>query len=315
MHYQKIYDSIAKYGFSKADMKIIKNEEKWVVMEKIHGANFSVRYDKLTDEVSFYKRNGKLNNDEWFYNYQIIKEQLAKCMFKLNDFLQKSYDYKTIIVFGELFGGMYPGTKSNTRAVQEGVFYSNKLHFFAYDIYIDNIYLSYDVFIKVIKESNFEYVVPLLICDSYEEATYYDIKIDSKIPEQLKMPKLLQGSNIMEGVIIKPFSNIVLSNGNRCLIKRKNYDFLEYSLELNDKITNDYTSIFPMLLNKNRLQSAESKIGALSNTTFDDILEEMLNDMFIDAYILKPCIIINNQDEAREYVRLLLYEYLKQKLV
>jgi Rnl2 family RNA ligase len=309
MSYQKIYDSISRYNFSKADLAKIKAEKQWIVLEKIHGANFSINYNRDTKNITFCKRNGLLKDNEWFYNYHIIKEYLEKCIVKLNDILA-DHSYEQITVYGELFGGSYPDIKSRIRAVQEGVYYSDQLHFFAYDICLNNdTYLPFDIFTRAIEDSGFEYAKPLLICDSYEEAIYFDIKIDSKISEQLKMPKLL--TNIMEGVVIKPFSNIVLSNGNRCLIKHKNKEFLEYSIDLTSEILNDYTSIFPMLLNKNRLKSAESKIGILTNDTFDTILEEMANDMFTDGYIYKPSIIIDDYDEVMKFVRSLLTDYLR----
>jgi hypothetical protein len=55
-----------------------KKKEKWIVTEKIHGANFSVFYDGC--EVYFAKRTRILSPDEAFYQYQRLTNRCAICI-------------------------------------------------------------------------------------------------------------------------------------------------------------------------------------------------------------------------------------------
>lgn len=99
--YQKISDQVDKYVLDK-NSKIFHNKSKWVVTEKVHGANFSVYYNN--GKVSFGKRNALLEEDDWFYSYQLIKPQLIKNITLLSNIMNGP----NIVVYGELFGGFYP---------------------------------------------------------------------------------------------------------------------------------------------------------------------------------------------------------------
>lgn len=68
--FQKISNNVDKYILNKKDNKLFSNKTKWVATEKIHGSNFSIYYNN--NNVSFAKRNSKLDDDEWFYNYHLI---------------------------------------------------------------------------------------------------------------------------------------------------------------------------------------------------------------------------------------------------
>ena len=72
--YQKISDKIDKYVFTNKDQKIFSNTNKWIVTEKVHGANFAVYYNN--GNITFSKRNSILKDTDWFYNYQLIKDKI-----------------------------------------------------------------------------------------------------------------------------------------------------------------------------------------------------------------------------------------------
>ena len=145
LKYQKITDSLDKYQCSKNDLKLIK-KTKWVVMEKVHGSNFSIYYEK--GEISFSKRNSKLEDNEWFYNYHLIKNCLVNNTIKLAKLLEK----EKFTIYGELFGGYYPEDTINwkgplktrinekgvsivpfeERAIQEGIYYSPNIEYMVF---------------------------------------------------------------------------------------------------------------------------------------------------------------------------------------
>lgn len=56
-------------------------------------------------------------------------------------------DCKFICVYGELFGGCYPGIDSDHRPIQLGIYYFPNIHFMAFDISViddKEEYLNYE---------------------------------------------------------------------------------------------------------------------------------------------------------------------------
>ena len=72
--YQKIADNIKDYRVNNENAKIFLKKHQWIVTEKVHGANFAIYYKD--GKISFSKRNAMLEENEWFYNYQSIKDKL-----------------------------------------------------------------------------------------------------------------------------------------------------------------------------------------------------------------------------------------------
>jgi hypothetical protein len=94
--YQKISDKVSKYSLEKKDNKLFSNKSKWIVTEKVHGSNFSIYY--VDGEIKFSKRNDILKENEWFYNYQLIKDKLIRNIKKISGLLNQ----KNIILYSEL---------------------------------------------------------------------------------------------------------------------------------------------------------------------------------------------------------------------
>ena len=145
--FQKIANSIDKYEYNKNDYKLFR-KTKWVAMEKVHGSNFAIYYNNGL--INFSKRNSKLKDDEWFYNYHLIKKKLISCTKNIATYMNSD----RFIIYGELFGGFYPenpeewkgpmGTRINEkgvslipfedRAIQEGIYYSPNIEYMVFDI-------------------------------------------------------------------------------------------------------------------------------------------------------------------------------------
>ena len=303
--YQKISDTLDKYNCTKNDCKKL-HKVKWVAMEKVHGSNFAIYYNK--GKINFSKRNSVLEDDEWFYNYHLIKKELINNTRKLASFLISD----TFIIYGELFGGFYPedtekwegpvGSRLNEkgvsiipfeeRAIQEGIYYSPNVEYMVFDIVKiseDNEhFVNYTEMIDLAKKSGFFYARPLKL-DSFENILEYNLNFNSKIPKWLGLNKLPDGTNIAEGIVIKPVQNIYVENKKgekvRCLIKIKNKKFIEVSEEFDmEEAKKSYKFIFHQLVNQNRFQSVISKIGKLTQENKDEIIEELYIDTFNDFY-------------------------------
>jgi len=79
----------------------------WVLMEKIHGANFSI----LTDgnQLICAKRTGILEENDKFYGYALVIEEIREKIFLACKLLKEVFsDFESCTFYGELFGGMYP---------------------------------------------------------------------------------------------------------------------------------------------------------------------------------------------------------------
>ena len=325
--YQKVYDRIDKYNLEK-----IKTSGKWVATEKVHGSNFSIYFDIAKDnqkeQIRFSKRSTFLQNNDWFYNYQLIKPKLEKGVKQISELLGN----KSIIVYGELFGGWYPDPKlwkgaqngpnkridekglcllkQEDRAIQEGIYYSPNIEYMIFDIAVvtdNNLqFVNYMDLIDTVKQTELFYGHPLKI-GSYNELLNYNIEFDSMIPSQLRLPKLPKGTNIAEGIVIKPLDATFVKDkkgkDRRCLIKIKNKDFLEVNSTFNmEKTGKSYKFVLLNLINQNRFNAVISKIGRLTKDNKTIVLKEYTEDVWTDFYQNHPNVQITNYNEAYQFV-------------
>ncbi len=137
-HFRK-FSSIENLG-SNSFMRRLYSENleggEWVVLEKIHGANFALI---LGDELKAAKRTGLLAPGDKFYNWENLVEKLKPQMLKLKASLAAWKPSSLFTVYGEFFGGIYPHPDvpriSDVPHIQKGIFYSPDHHFYAFDIH------------------------------------------------------------------------------------------------------------------------------------------------------------------------------------
>jgi Rnl2 family RNA ligase len=246
--YDKIDNNTKKW--SKASVNI----KKWAITEKIHGANFSFVYSN--NEIKYAKRTGLIKPEEYFYNYQVIlEENLPKINFIIENVKKICPEQKSIIIYGELFGGSYPDIKSNYKPIQKGVYYSPNIHFYAFDIYIiesdRQYYLDFEKSLEIFKNSGIIYAEPLAIYDELETALNYPIGFNSLIPKKFGLPEL--EINKAEGIVVK-------SMNDRYIVKIKISDFSEIAFKENI-VSNDYYEIAESCITDNRYNNVVSKVG------------------------------------------------------
>lgn len=301
-------DFLAYHKINKVNENLLdlyKKINKWCVCEKVHGANFSFHWFQETNSIKYAKRNSFIEeNDEFFGYKEILQYTLPKIEFIIKTLNQKyNNELSQIIIFGELFGGIYPNIHTKTKAVQKGVFYSPHLHFYAFDIYVktnneESYFLDYEYSCIIFEMAHILYAKPLQIYNNIEDALAHPIYYDSTIPEELGLSKL--ENNKAEGIIIRNMVNIdknifneidYKKIGQKVIIKLKIPEFMETQTKDNTKKDknndNDTLEIWKNktknYMTKNRLQNAISKIGTLNESThnqifklyIEDILEEM----------------------------------------
>lgn len=278
----KKYSSIENsfnVGFMDKVRAEMPSDLKYVVQEKVHGANTSFLCDG--NDVSFAKRTSVLAGDEKFYDYeQILADYRERVIALYNDIKTRHEDIESISVFGELFGGRYPHKEVKTdkplTLIQKGVYYTPAHEFYGFDIYLNKAdggrYLSVEETNALFDKHGFFYA-KTLFSGTLDECLSYPNAFQSKISEWLGLPAI--EDNICEGVVIRPVVPMYLSNRDRVLIKNKNARFAEMKqMKKRNKLFKEPVPFSEELkalvakveayVNKNRLANVISHIGEVS---------------------------------------------------
>lgn len=268
----------------------------YIAQEKIHGANFQVRFT-VTDEgitIECGKRSGIIEPNEKFYNYEgVVKSDKYVQLFeRVCDLIRRRSTIKEVILFGEFAG---PG-------VQSGVDYGDKKFIKFFDMVIDGNYLTPEGFyITMDTIDALEFTVPI-VChfNNLKEALSFDV--EGK--ESVLNPK---PGNVWEGVVIKPWDTIAVNGeGEQVLffIKKKDSKFSDRQHntkdtrgELPSELT-DAQHAFSEYLNETRLQDLFSKCGMIqSESQIGEYIKYMMEDAKVDFF--KDCMDIFNAVDDR----------------
>ncbi|MBD2704615.1 2'-5' RNA ligase [Spirosoma sp. BT702] len=321
--YEKMPKNIKKLGLSENDFSKI-DKLKWVVTEKVHGANFSFVYEN--GNLKFAKRKEYLKWADDFFGFQLVVRKLEDNILQLCEHLSAEIIGKKYIVHGELFGGEYPHPDvtpiKDLHAIQTGVYYTPDINFCAFDIAIEPVgsepkyYVDYKTSLTYFKQFDIFHAKPLFI-GKLVEAMNFNSRIDSLIPHEFKLPELK--GNLIEGVVIKPFTKIdteILAS--RPIFKLKNPEFDEedkyheaekwsFTPKVSSK-TEDLSFVVSELrgyINQNRLQSAISKIGEFDARNASRIIEikkEFLEDVLLDFNENTSNFLNDLPSEAKEWI-------------
>lgn len=271
-------------------------EEEFIVQEKVHGSNLSFW---TTDGENFHaaKRTSVIEEDEVFYNYALVLEEVLPKLKQIWLELHEKYPkMEQMTVFGEIIGGSYPhkSVERNKSAirVQKGIFYSPNNVFFAFDILLDaENYIDIDEATVMFEKYGFLYA-KTLFRGSLEVALEYPNVFESTVPELLGLPLLEK--NICEGVVIKPMKSLFFNNGSRVILKNKNERWSENtkfnkSINQEDDISEKVLKLQEAIqayVTENRLNNVLSKIGIVAKNDFGrvmglfsaDVIEDFMKD-------------------------------------
>lgn len=234
--YEKIVDSAERWRLDPKGWRLLR-KARWVVTEKIHGANFCFVVEG--DTVRCANRRALLAESDSFFGFQRVRDALQEQVREVAARVCKACP-NTIRVFlyGELFGGGYPHAEvssvSGVQPVQTGVWYAPDIRFAAFDLRIESktdshIYMDFEEAIAYWEQVGLFHTAPVHI-GSYESATAYPVRFDSTIPSRLGLPTLPVGTNLAEGVVLKPLREIVIPTPDgpiRPVLKRKLPEFAE----------------------------------------------------------------------------------------
>lgn len=246
---------INHYRKKELDRFDVSPDKRFVVTEKIHGANISIRFNH-NGTVDWYSRKQKITGDN-FYNAELVFEEFVE---KHNDLKEYAMGHNIdLILFGELYGGN----------VQSGVYYGNEKKLIFFDLCIvengkeelrspETAFRFFDLF-------NIPSVPVLSVCLMLQ-ALEYNTRFNSELT-----PSGYEKDNLCEGVVIRAFfENITSYQGKRFIIKKKNDEFKERQkknkprVELSDDVKY-WANVFELYVHPERLQSVYSKHGKIES--------------------------------------------------
>lgn len=268
------------------------SRKEWIVLEKIHGSNFSMWYDGKGYKIRAAKRSGFLSPDDNFYNFQQIVKELEKNVTGLFSYLniKPKKSVKEIAIFGEIHGGSYPHadvpTKPGVPKVQHGIWYNPDTKFIAFDMKIDGEFISFHQMEKLL-EGCIPYLKPLFT-GTLDECLEYSNTFQTTLPGIYGLPEITD--NICEGVVIKPNEPLHFNNGDRVIVKNKNIKWSEklqktktpkVEVKLSDEALELYKEL-TAFITENRLKNVISKFGPVNNKQFGALLGNFNRDVLED---------------------------------
>ena len=251
----------------------------WVVTEKVHGSNLSFvcfppREPGAPATIRCAKREEFLNEDSdedntSFFGFRKVKNRYQAAAELAYATIAKQFvsngittatpsgDVVRLTIYGELFGGAFPGLPSppdvNT-PVQEGVYYHPDLDYMAFgatvmlrppadqtsgkqaDRAVTSVELDFLPAMEMLKSCGY-FTAEALHTGSFTACCNFDINFTTTIPARLgvdpKARKKIATTNLAEGIVCR--TNIVQMvpvTGNKpddhCMFKRKRDDFASY---------------------------------------------------------------------------------------
>lgn len=270
-----------------------KDGGQWVVMEKVHGAQFSIYYDGTSIQAS--SRTAFLTDEIDFFNWQNVLHDNREKMTKLYEMLkQTEHVFSQVIVYGEIFGGSYPHPDvdkvKTAKRLQKGVHYHPDNLFYAFDIRVDRQYLPVDETDSLFEKAGFFYA-KALFRGALEECIKHPDDFVSRISQWLGLPPI--ADNIAEGIVIKPVEPRFLNVGDRVILKSKNEKFIERKSRKKRPVKKDsplseaarkLQQELESLVTENRLQNILSKKGELPDPLPGDYFGQIMQDFSADIW-------------------------------
>lgn len=288
----------------------------------VHNSNLSLWYNGTDFRIA--KRSGFIGKESGFFAVWVKWESLKEKMEDLYTSLWRSNGVlKELVVYGEWFGGYFPGHKNkNAARVQKGIAYTPDNEFYAFDMVIDGQLVPKELFVEYCRDKFF--IAESIFEGTLDECLKYPNSFPSTIPERLgyKYPETDNDKNICEGIVIKSVVPMYIGE-SRMIFKSKNEKFAEINGSKHEKRTpKEIPPGFIELMNEieeyitdNRLSNVLSKegisdddlspkhIGMLIGLVFEDAMDDYSKDTGFD--------LLGLDNETRKLV----HKHLSHKIV
>lgn len=236
----------------KSNIKKVDPNTKCNCFEKIHGCNMGLHIFK-DGTIKFASRSQWINNSV-FMGLNTIKSDLIKKAKLLANLIEIK---DRVIIFGEFFGGIYPGLNIRNykdygkneyvheiKKIQKGVYYCPQVEFFAFDLcFIENgkkEYKTYSYYKPLFDQINMHYLKPIF-SGTLAECSKFDVEsFQTTIPGILGIEPIIE-NNYAEGIVVKPEENIYIQQ-HRFIVKIKRSSFSDKQKVTIKSISNDDTN-------------------------------------------------------------------------
>ena len=265
-------------------------KDKWVVTEKVHGANFSfwMTEEHLSVEgiglcsavvIKCAKRSGWIEDGEKFFNYQHVLEKYRDSLERLYYHLSGTHGYNEVVVFGELYGGN----------IQSGMCYPEEQDFIAFDLKCDGIARTKTTSFDILNSFEIPTAPIIGVFDSLEESLMVNESFDSLLIRDGFSG--VDQHKESEGVVIEPNTPVFEPNGSRIYLKKKTKRFLEKSGKptIKHKQPTKLSPVVEEVLNRslpyiceNRFNAVTSKIGEVTIKDIGKVMGLMTQDIIVD---------------------------------
>jgi Rnl2 family RNA ligase len=199
-------------------------EATWIATEKIHGANFSFVISETSMKPA--RRSDFLAPEESFFGWEgILEKYESDLRFIYNQIKLIEPGMETIQVFGELFGGLYPGFNTRAKKVQGGVYYSPNNEFMVFDIRVNTpapYYMAYSEVQSMTSTTSLK-SIPVSHTGKMRELAELNPEFQTTIPDLFSLAKV--ENNFAEGYVLRSDERHIISlNGSthRPMMKLKN---------------------------------------------------------------------------------------------
>lgn len=259
----------------------------WVALEKVHGAQFVVAYDRVRDRVRFGKRKNWLSESDAFFGWQLVADELAQRVRPL----ARSLDAPQVFAYGELFGGRYPHPDvpavAGLQAVQTGIWYAPDLRWCLFDVLVargdedeEGEFLAHSE-LESLARAHSVLMPPVLARGRRGELDAVPVRYASRVSSVLGLPAL--EANDAEGYVSKPDARCAPSE--RAVFKRKIPEFDDARFAESESWSPGRLSFEELrawsarLVNPARIASARSKVGVEREALLDEVALDVAVDL------------------------------------
>jgi hypothetical protein len=186
------------------DLSLLQIFKELYALEKIHGTSAHIQYkasDEHTPAVSFYSGGAKHDQFVKLFDAVALRQKF------------EAMGQDKVIVYGEAYGGSMQGMSKT---------YGNSLKFIAFDVQINDVWLSVPKAEKVAKDLGLEFVHYDLI-----PATVEGVNAARDSDSVQAVRNGMGTGHIREGVVLRPLEELTRNNDHRVMAKHKRDEFKE----------------------------------------------------------------------------------------
>ena len=280
-------ENVERTGFISKIFDEGHDKGEWIQTLKIHGSNYSINVNDESIIPATRKNFLNRHNNQFYWGKNYEPNAREMFLYVKSEFP----DLKEMRIVGEVFGGMYyhPDVERDKHAkrFQKEVQYCPHNDFNAFDICVDDHYVSHDLFSKMCKMFEIP-TVPELARGTFNDLILNPVEFPDPLYKRYNLPEI--EGNIAEGWVMKPVEVRYLKSRDRVMIKGKNSKFKEQnkwtrtpkpSIELDDS-ANEIKEVLFSYITENRLRNVLSHGIVVNDKTFGKILGEFAQDVLTD---------------------------------